>query len=150
MVSLRFSCLPELQLTSTLQHMRFKLAGTRATQTLCDLVLSPQHATTCSCKLVGLSPRTSIAKVRLVLQRVFNLILTISVDDAPNYTRGNKALLGIAVGNVALYVLTKIYYVQRNKYRDRKWDAMSQDERLDYLETTKDEGNKRLDFRFAH
>jgi hypothetical protein len=43
-----------------------------------------------------------------------------------------------------------MYYVKRNAYRDRKWAAMTEDQRLDYLATTTDEGNKRLDFRFAH
>ncbi|KAF2794618.1 phthalate transporter [Melanomma pulvis-pyrius CBS 109.77] len=71
-------------------------------------------------------------------------------DDAPNYPRGNRALLGIAVGNIGLYLLTKAYYVWRNKSRDSKWNAMTQQQQLEYLETTTDEGNKRLDFRFAH
>ncbi|KAI4159597.1 MAG: hypothetical protein LQ342_006435 [Letrouitia transgressa] len=34
--------------------------------------------------------------------------------------------------------------------RDSIWNRMSQDGRLEYLATTKDKGNKRLDFRFAH
>ncbi len=51
---------------------------------------------------------------------------------------------------MGVYILTKIYYVWRNSSRDKIWNAMSEDERLDYLATTKDEGNKRLDFRFAH
>ena len=71
-------------------------------------------------------------------------------DDAPNYTRGNRSLLGIAVGNIGIYGLTKAYYVWRNRTRDAKWNAMTQEQRLEYLETTTDEGNKRLDFRFAH
>jgi hypothetical protein len=49
-----------------------------------------------------------------------------------------------------LYLLVKMYYVRRNKQRDRIWGAMSEDERLNYLATTTDEGNKRLDFRFSH
>lgn len=77
-------------------------------------------------------------------------LLTRSTDDAPNYHRGNKTLLGIAIGNIAIYSLTKVYYVFRNKQRDRKWNAMTEREQLEYLATTKDEGNKRLDFRFAH
>lgn len=34
--------------------------------------------------------------------------------------------------------------------RDQTWNAMSRDEKEQYLRTTKDQGNKRLDFRFAH
>ncbi|PSN64875.1 MFS general substrate transporter [Corynespora cassiicola Philippines] len=71
-------------------------------------------------------------------------------DDAPNYPRGNRVLLGIAVGNIFLYLLTKVYYVKRNQARDKTWNSMSREEQLQYLETTTDEGNKRLDFRFAH
>ena len=47
-------------------------------------------------------------------------------------------------------VLIKLYYMWRNKRRDDIWEAMSQDEKNEYLSTTKDEGSKRLDFRFAH
>ncbi|KAF2474920.1 MFS general substrate transporter [Lindgomyces ingoldianus] len=71
-------------------------------------------------------------------------------DDAPNYPRGNKQLLAIAVGNVAIYLLTKGFYVWRNKQREKRWNAKTELEQLEYLETTTDEGNKRLDFRFAH
>lgn len=52
--------------------------------------------------------------------------------------------------NIVLYLLTKAYYVYRNKSRDAKWSAMTEEQRLEYLATTKDEGNKRLDFRFDH
>ncbi|KAI1808635.1 MFS general substrate transporter [Daldinia bambusicola] len=71
-------------------------------------------------------------------------------DDAPLYRRGNKQLIGILVGNIGIYGLTKVYYVLRNRYRDQKWNAMTAEEKLEYLSTTTDEGNKRLDFRFAH
>lgn len=72
------------------------------------------------------------------------------VDDKPLYKRGNRQLLAVCCMNIVLYFLTKAYYVFRNKQRDRKWDALTEDERLDYLENTTDEGNKRLDFRFQH
>jgi hypothetical protein len=71
-------------------------------------------------------------------------------DDAPRYKRGDCALVAICLGNIGLYIVTKLYYVWRNKSRDAKWNAMTEDERLNYLATTTDEGNKRLDFRFAH
>ncbi|EPE36730.1 MFS general substrate transporter [Glarea lozoyensis ATCC 20868] len=71
-------------------------------------------------------------------------------DDAPRYKRGNRVLLSICITNIALYSLTKVYYVSRNRSRAKKWDAMTEDERVTYLATTTDEGNKRLDFRFAH
>lgn len=71
-------------------------------------------------------------------------------DDAPLYKRGNHVLLSILVLNIFLYLGTKLYYMKRNAYRDRIWDAMSPEAKLRYLATTADEGNKRLDFRFAH
>jgi hypothetical protein len=71
-------------------------------------------------------------------------------DDAPRYKRGDRVLVALGATNIAVYFLTKIYYILRNRYKARKWDAMTEDERLVYLKTTADEGNKRLDFRFAH
>jgi hypothetical protein len=71
-------------------------------------------------------------------------------DDAPLYKRGNRVLLTILIGNIFLYLGTKVYYVKRNSSRQKKWENMSDDERMRYLATTTDEGNKRLNFRFAH
>lgn len=51
---------------------------------------------------------------------------------------------------IALYVLARVYYILRNKQREMKWKVMSQEQRNDYIQNTTDQGNKRLDFRFAH
>lgn len=71
-------------------------------------------------------------------------------DDAPLYRRGNRQLLAILCMNIVIYLLVKAYYVTRNKSRNRKWNAMTPDQRLEYLSTTKDQGSRRLDFRFEH
>lgn len=71
-------------------------------------------------------------------------------DDKPRYKRGNRVLLSICIANLFIYAGVKLYYVQRNKQRDAKWQALTEDQRIEYLSTTTDEGNKRLDFRFAH
>lgn len=71
-------------------------------------------------------------------------------DDAPLYRRGNKVLLSLVGWNVVMTLFIKFYYIWRNKTRDGIWDAMTPEEKDEYLRTTKDEGNKRLDFRFAH
>ncbi|KAM0792918.1 hypothetical protein ACM66B_002678 [Microbotryomycetes sp. NB124-2] len=71
-------------------------------------------------------------------------------DDKPLYIRGNKILLGIAAANIVLFALAKVYFIARNRYKSRKWEAMSPEERAYYLETTKDEGNRRLDFKLVH
>ncbi|KAI2465907.1 MFS general substrate transporter [Annulohypoxylon bovei var. microspora] len=71
-------------------------------------------------------------------------------DDQPLYRRGNKILLGITVFNVFLFYFVKVFYIWRNRVRDRRWDAMSPEEQENYVLTTKDEGMRRLDFRFVH
>jgi len=70
-------------------------------------------------------------------------------DDKPYYYRGNKALLALVAWNIVLFIAAKVYYVRKNNRRDRIWAAMTRDERVEYLKTTKDKGNKRLDFRFS-
>ncbi|KAF2716405.1 putative pantothenate transporter [Polychaeton citri CBS 116435] len=71
-------------------------------------------------------------------------------DDKPLYHRGNTVLFAINILAIALFVFTKFYYSARNRYREKKWNAMTAEEKEVYVNTTKDEGNKRLDFRFAH
>lgn len=71
-------------------------------------------------------------------------------DDRPRYRRGNTQIFIIAVSLVPLLIGVKIYYVYRNLKRDRVWNAMTVEEQEEYVRTTKDEGNKRLDFRFDH
>ncbi|KAL7619760.1 hypothetical protein AAE478_010302 [Parahypoxylon ruwenzoriense] len=71
-------------------------------------------------------------------------------DDAPLYRRGNRQLIAILGMNIGLYGLIKVYYILRNRHRDRIWNAMTPEEKIEYLSTTKDEGNKRFDFRFEH
>ncbi|KAJ9237880.1 hypothetical protein DTO169E5_5051 [Paecilomyces variotii] len=71
-------------------------------------------------------------------------------NDKPLYRTGNKVLIGLTVWSAFVFVAAKFYYIWRNKTRAEKWDAMSSEERDAYLASNKDEGNKRLDFRFAH
>lgn len=71
-------------------------------------------------------------------------------DDKPLYYDGNKVLIGITCWSFCVILGTKFFYKHVNAKRDRQWNAMSRKEKEDYLTTTKDEGSKRLDFRFAH
>ena len=71
-------------------------------------------------------------------------------DDAPIYRRGNRTLFGIAIALVPVLLFAKAYYVFRNKQRQAKWNSFTAEEKEEYLKNTKDEGNKRLDFRFSH
>ncbi|KAF4631038.1 hypothetical protein G7Y89_g7098 [Cudoniella acicularis] len=70
-------------------------------------------------------------------------------NDKPLYYTGNKVLLGLAAYNVILFIGAKAFYIWKNNQRDEIWDSKTREEKLDYLATTKDKGNKRLDFRFA-
>lgn len=64
--------------------------------------------------------------------------------------RANRVLVGVCVMNIFLYIITKAYYIWRNKVRDREWNALTKEQQIHYLSTTKDAGSKRKDFRFAH
>lgn len=70
-------------------------------------------------------------------------------DDQPYYYRGNKMLLGVLIWKIIAFVAAKVYYVVRNKRRDQIWWNMSRVEILNYLATTNDQGNRRVNFRFA-
>lgn len=54
-------------------------------------------------------------------------------DDKPYYYRGNKVLIGIAVWNILLYVLTYFYYEWRNRQKEKKWSALTSQEQADYV-----------------
>ncbi|KAG9197685.1 hypothetical protein G6514_001154 [Epicoccum nigrum] len=70
--------------------------------------------------------------------------------DAPRYFKANKGLLVICVWMCLIqYPGTYFYYRWRNSQKARKWDAFTEEEKDEYRTTTSDEGNKRLDFRFA-
>ncbi|KAF4472013.1 permease [Fusarium albosuccineum] len=71
-------------------------------------------------------------------------------DDQPLYRRGNRVILGITCANVVLFYLVKAFYLWRNKVRDRQWNALTKEQQEDYILNTTDEGQQRLDFRFAH
>jgi hypothetical protein len=136
--------------TNKLQLIQFKLLGILETQMLLDQGLSLLHAITCLFKQAVSYLPTFIEPVCLSPWSDDFMTLTFFLDDAPRYKRGNKQLLAILCMNIGLYILTKIYYVSRNKSRDKKWNALTEEQRLHYLATTTDEGSKRLDFRFHH
>jgi predicted MFS family arabinose efflux permease len=71
-------------------------------------------------------------------------------DDQPLYRRGNKILLAICSFNILIFYGVKLFYIWRNKVRDRQWNAMTKEQQDDYILNSTDEGMKRLDFRFTH
>lgn len=70
--------------------------------------------------------------------------------DKPLYKVGNQNLVIINFLVIGAFLFAKGYYVWRNKQRDKVWDAMTEQERRDYVDNTKLAGSRRLDFRFAH
>jgi len=71
-------------------------------------------------------------------------------SDSPLYRSGNLVLVAVNFLAIGLFILTKIYYVWRNKQREKAWNALTEDERTAYTVNTKLKGSRRLDFRFAH
>lgn len=114
----------------------------------------------CHAILVGWNAKNSNAvRTRAVSAALYNMFVQSGNmiasniyrdDDQPLYRRGNKILLGITCFNIVLFYLVKLFYIWRNKVRDRKWNALTKEEQDDYIVSTKDQGMKRLDFRFAH
>lgn len=105
------------------------------------------------------SRNSNTVRARTVSAAVYNMFVQVSgivysniyrTDDQPEYRRGNKQLVAICSANIVIYALVKLYYIWRNKKRDKEWNAMSREEQMHYLETTTDQGSRRKDFRFAH
>jgi hypothetical protein len=114
----------------------------------------------CHAILVGWNARNSNAvRTRAVSAALYNMFVQSGNmiasniyrdDDKPLYRRGNRILLAITSFNIVLFYLVKVFYIWRNRVRESKWNGLSKQEQEDYVLNTKDEGMKRLDFRFAH
>ncbi|KAH6618968.1 major facilitator superfamily domain-containing protein [Boeremia exigua] len=110
--------------------------------------------------LVAITSRNAgTVRTRTVASALYNMTVQASsiisqniyrTDDKPLYRRGNKVLIAICAYNFALFIGAKIFYMAVNKKREGVWNSMSTEDKETYLRTTKDQGNKRLDFRFAH
>ncbi|GJD04567.1 major facilitator superfamily transporter [Colletotrichum higginsianum] len=68
----------------------------------------------------------------------------------PSHRRGNRVLIGICCMNICVYLLAKLFYMWCNKKREKEWNAMTEEQQIHYLETTKDKGSARKDIRFKH
>ena len=71
-------------------------------------------------------------------------------DDAPAYKRGNVDLIGISFGAIGACVISRIYYILRNRYKEKKWKKLTNEERKEYIDDCPDVANKCLDFRFKY
>ena len=71
-------------------------------------------------------------------------------DDLPLYKRGNMQLTFIMIALIPIILMTKAYYVWKNKQKKKIWSSMTVEEQQKYILKTLDSGNKRLDFIFDH
>ncbi|RXW20059.1 hypothetical protein EST38_g5807 [Candolleomyces aberdarensis] len=113
----------------------------------------PIQVAWCSRNAGGVASRTVNASLYNMFVQASGIIASniYRKDDAPNYRRGNTVLITICAFNCfILYPSVKAYYIWKNKKRAKIWDAMTSEQKAQYLETTTDSGNRRLDFRFAH
>jgi sugar phosphate permease len=109
---------------------------------------------------VGWASRNSYSvRTRTISASVYNMFVQAGAvvyaniyrtKDAPLYKNGNRALIGICSMNIVLYIGTYFFYRHLNKQRDKIWNSWTKEQQEDYLEKTQDEGNTRLDFRFAY
>ncbi|KAL4950728.1 major facilitator superfamily domain-containing protein [Aspergillus filifer] len=128
--------------------------GTYATMTI---LLSYPY---CHAILVGWTSKNSNnVGTRTVSAAVYNMSVQMGniignnvfrADDAPLYKRGYSVLLGLNLLGIAMFVVTKVYYIRRNEQREVVWRGMSDEKREEYIKNSPDTGSKRLDFRFAH
>lgn len=70
--------------------------------------------------------------------------------DKPRYRHGNSTLIAVNLCAIAVFLLTKLYYVIRNREKERAWAALGEDQRTEYRKNTTIQGSRRMDFRFAH
>ena len=105
------------------------------------------------------SRNSNTVRTRTVSAALYNMFVQVGgiiianiyrEDDAPLYRRGNRMLVAFCIANLVIYGFTKLYYIWRNRVRQRDWKAMSPEERTAYLETTTDTGSARKDFTLAH
>lgn len=106
-----------------------------------------------------ISRNSNTVRLRTVSAAMYNMFVQAQAviganvyreDDKPRYRRGNRALVALNVTNIAIYTGVILYYKWVNKKRDDVWNSWTDDEKETYILTTKDEGNKRMDFRFVY
>ncbi|EED17183.1 pantothenate transporter, putative [Talaromyces stipitatus ATCC 10500] len=134
-----------------------ELQGPWGTFALITVLLSYPY---CHAILVAwCSKNSGSVRTRSVSAAVYNMMVQLGgvissniyrADDAPLYHKGNTSLIIINALVIMLFVLTKVYYITRNKWKAKRLAAMSEEEKVNYVKATTDQGNKRLDFVFAH
>lgn len=62
---------------------------------------------------------------------------------------GVTTLLEISLLSMTLILLSNYWYQWKNHQKEKVWNSMVPEEKANYLQKTRDKGNKRLDFRFV-
>ncbi|KAG2350918.1 MFS general substrate transporter [Suillus weaverae] len=105
------------------------------------------------------SRNSGSVRTRTISASIYNMFLQAGAivyaniyraDDAVSNKRGNLILIIVCSANFIIYMSTYFFYRGINRHREQQWNKMTVAERETYLETTKDLGNERLDFRFAY
>ncbi|QPG75876.1 hypothetical protein FOA43_003262 [Brettanomyces nanus] len=106
----------------------------------------------CSRNSQGVKTRTVSASLYNMFVQAGSIVASniYRTNDKPFYHRGNTVLFGLAFAMIPILVGTKLFYVFTNRKREKVWNSMTSGERETYILTTKDSGNRRLNFRFAH
>ncbi|PYI00476.1 MFS general substrate transporter [Aspergillus sclerotiicarbonarius CBS 121057] len=109
-----------------------------------------------------ISENTFDVKKRAITAATYNVIVQVGsiissqiyrTNDSPYYYTGNKVLIALCVLSLVVFVVQREFLRHLNRQKERKWQAMSSEERVLYQsdqEAREKEGNKRLDFRFKY
>lgn len=101
-------------------------------------------------------------KKRAITAATYNVIVQIGSvigsqiyrdDDKPYYYRGNKVCISILCLALVAFLAQRQWLVLLNKRKERKWQAMTSEERSQYqndVAAREKDGNSRLDFRFKY
>ena len=109
-------------------------------------------------QVAWISRNSNAVRARTVSAALYNMAVQLQIiissnvyreDDKPYYRRGNRILLSMACVNIVIYLGAKAYYTWRNKQKSAKWNVLSEQEKIQYNETTTDQGAKRRDFQFV-
>lgn len=122
------------------------------TITLGAPAITPLSISWCSANSNSVRNRAvSSALVNIMLQ--FGAIVSANIyrqDYAPTYKRGNVDLIGISFGAIAACVLSRAYYIYRNRHKEKKWKRLTANQKRGYITNCPDFANKCLDFYFVY
>ncbi|OAK93412.1 MFS general substrate transporter [Phaeosphaeriaceae sp. SRC1lsM3a] len=108
-----------------------------------------------------ISENTFDVKKRAITAATYNVIVQIGSlissqiyrkYDGPYYKQGNKILVSICALSLVTFIVQRQVLVHLNKKKQQKWEQMTSEEKAVYqadVIAREQDGNKRLDFRFA-